>query len=80
MMPMSPSFPPTGHDTATTLPGQGQDWIQSSLGDDELAAISGDASFTSIRIWQGFMTARLMVALLLLDQACCCCCCMFLDC
>ena len=66
MMPMSPSFPPTGHDTATTLPGQAQDWIQSSLGDDELAVISGDASFTSIRIWQGFMTARLMVALLLL--------------
>lgn len=66
MMPIAHPFPPTGHDTATTLPGQGQDWIQSSLGDDELAAISGDASFTSIRIWQGFMTARLMVALLLL--------------
>ncbi|MDO4796084.1 MAG: PAS domain-containing sensor histidine kinase [Brachymonas sp.] len=41
-------------------------WIQSSLSEDEVQAITGDGTQASLRIWQGFMTARLMVAALLL--------------
>lgn len=42
-----------------------QPWIQSTLSQDELPVFASDA-VTDGRIWQGFMTARLMVALLLL--------------
>lgn len=66
MMQMATPFPAASDNTTDPLSGQPQDWIQNSLDDDELSAVSGDASFTSSRIWQGFMTARLMVALLLL--------------
>ena len=45
---------------------QQQEWIQSSLSEDELQALMGDESGASHRIWQGFMTARMMVAFLLL--------------
>ena len=45
---------------------QQQEWIQSSLSEDELQALMGDESGASQRIWQGFMTARMMVAFLLL--------------
>ena len=44
----------------------GQEWIQSSLSEDELQALMGDEAITSQRVWQGFMTARVMVAFLLL--------------
>lgn len=44
----------------------GPQWIQSSLSEDEVQAIAGDNTQTGLRIWQGFMTARLMVAALLL--------------
>ena len=43
-----------------------QEWIQSSLSEDELQALMGDEAITSQRVWQGFMTARVMVAFLLL--------------
>lgn len=43
------------------LPG----WIQGSLSEDELQALPGETP-ASTRIWQGFMTARAMVAFLLL--------------
>ncbi|MDO4795704.1 MAG: histidine kinase dimerization/phospho-acceptor domain-containing protein [Brachymonas sp.] len=41
-------------------------WIQSSLSEDEVQALAGDSTQASLRIWQGFMTARMMVAALLL--------------
>lgn len=44
----------------------GPQWIQSSLSEDEVQAIAGDSTQAGLRIWQGFMTARLMVAALLL--------------
>lgn len=66
MMQMATPFPATSDTFTDPLSGQTQAWIQNSLDDEELSAVSGDASFTSNRIWQGFMTARLMVALLLL--------------
>lgn len=61
--PLSPAFVGAADEAALKAAPQ---WIQSSLSEDEVQAISGDSMQAGLRIWQGFMTARLMVAALLL--------------
>ena len=72
---MSASVPPQSpHSLSRTPVGAADEaalkaapqWIQSNLSEDEVQAIAGDNTQAGLRIWQGFMTARLMVAALLL--------------
>ena len=72
---MSASVPPQSPHSLSRAPVGAADeavlkaapqWIQSNLSEDEVQAIAGDNTQAGLRIWQGFMTARLMVAALLL--------------
>ena len=72
---MSASVPPQSPHSLSCAPVGAADeaalkaapqWIQSNLSEDEVQAIAGDNTQAGLRIWQGFMTARLMVAALLL--------------